>query len=60
MRIVATKSGNGSLDTYQKRLLNILDYLKDAGIEGSRIIFSVEQSETSASGKEPVTIRFYK
>src|SRR5687767_13806679 len=60
MRIVATKSGDGNLDTYQKRLLNILDYLKDAGIEGSRIIFSVEQSETSASGKEPVTIRFYK
>jgi hypothetical protein len=60
MRIVASKSGNGSLDTYQKRLLNILDYLKNAGIEGSRIIFSVEQSETSASGKEPVTIRFYK
>ena len=60
MRIVASKTGNGSLDTYQKRLLNILDYLKNAGIEGNRIIFSVEQSETSASGKEPVTIRFYK
>jgi hypothetical protein len=60
MRIVASKPGNGSLETYQKRLLNILDYLKEAGIEGSRIIFSVEQSETSASGKEPVTIRFYR
>ncbi len=60
MRIVASKTGNGNLDTYQKRLLNILDYLKDAGIEGSRIIFSVEQSEAAASGKEPVTIRFYK
>lgn len=60
MRIIASKSGNGSLDTYQKRLLNILDYLKNAGIEGNRIIFSVEQSENPVAGKELVTIRFYK
>jgi hypothetical protein len=60
MRIIASKSGNGSLDTYQKRLLNILDYLKNAGIEGNRIIFSVEQSESPVAGKELVTIRFYK
>lgn len=60
MRIIALKSGSGSLDTYQKRLLNILDYLKNAGIEGNRIIFSVEQSEAAVSGKELVRIRFYK
>lgn len=60
MRIIASKSGNGSLDTYQKRLLNILDYLKNAGIEGNRIIFSVEQSESPVAGKELVTIRFYR
>ena len=60
MRIVASKSGNGSLETYQKRLLNILDYLKNAGIEGNRIIFSVEQSEDLVGGKELVRIRFYR
>jgi hypothetical protein len=60
MRIIASKSGNGSLDTYQKRLLNILEYLKNAGIEGNRIIFSVEQAESPVAGKELVTIRFYK
>jgi hypothetical protein len=60
MRIIASKSGNGSLETYQKRLLNILDYLKNAGIEGNRIIFSVEQSEDLVAGKELVRIRFYR
>ncbi len=60
MRIIASKSGNGSLETYQKRLLNILDYLKNAGIEGNRIIFSVEQSENLVAGKELVRIRFYR
>jgi hypothetical protein len=60
MRLIALKSGNGSLDTYQKRLLNILDYLKNAGIEGNRIIFSVEQAENPVSGKELVRIRFYR
>ena len=60
MRIVASKSGNGSLETYQKRLLNILDYLKNAGIEGNRIIFSVEQSGDLVGGKELVRIRFYR
>ncbi len=60
MRIIALKSGNGSLETYQKRLLNILDYLKNAGIEGNRIIFSVEQADSPVTGKELVRIRFYK
>ena len=60
LRIIASKSGNGSLDTYQKRLLNILDYLKSAGIEGNRIIFSVEQAENTVDGKEVVRIRFYR
>jgi hypothetical protein len=60
LRIIASKSGNGSLDTYQKRLLNILDYLKGAGMEGNRIIFSIEQAETTVGGKELVRIRFYK
>ena len=60
LRIIASKSGNGSLDTYQKRLLNILDYLKNAGMEGNRIIFSTEPSESTTAGKEMVTIRFYK
>jgi hypothetical protein len=60
MRIIASKTGEGSLDTYQKRLLNILDYLKEAGIEGNRITFSVEQDEEPVAGKERVTIKFYK
>ncbi len=60
LRIIASKSGNENLDTYQKRLLNILDYLKNAGIEGNRIIFSVEQASGPASEKETVTIKFYK
>jgi hypothetical protein len=60
MRIIASKFGSGSLDTYQKRLLNILDYFKNAGIEGNRIIFSVEQGEDPGDGKELVRIRFYK
>jgi hypothetical protein len=60
MRIIASKSGDGSLETYQKRLLNILDFFKTAGIEGNRIIFSVEPSENQVGGKELVTIRFYK
>src|SRR5688500_13109968 len=60
MRIIASKSGNGNLETYQKRLLNILDYLKNAGIEGNRIIFSVEQSENLVAGKELVRFRFYR
>lgn len=60
LRLIAIKPGSGSLDPYQKRLLNILDYLKNAGIEGNRIIFSVEQSESPIAGKEPVRIRFYK
>lgn len=60
MRIIASKFGSGSLDTYQKRLLNILDYFKNAGIEGNRIIFSVEQGDDPGAGKELVRIRFYK
>ena len=60
LRIIATKSGSGNLDTYQKRLLNILDYLKEAGMEGNRIIFAVEQTDAPAAEKEPVTIKFYK
>ena len=60
LRIIATKSGSGNLDTYQKRLLNILDYLKEAGIEGNRIIFAVEQIDAPVAEKEPVTIKFYK
>jgi len=60
LRIIATKSGSGNLDTYQKRLLNILDYLKEAGIEGNRIVFAVEQIDAPATEKEPVTIKFYK
>jgi hypothetical protein len=60
LRLIALKPGSGSLDPYQKRLLNILDYLKNAGIEGNRIIFSVEQTESPVAGKEPVRIRFYK
>lgn len=60
LRLIALRSGNASLDSYQKRLLNILEYLKDAGIEGNRIIFAVEQAETAAASKELVRIRFYR
>lgn len=60
LRLIALRSGNASLDSYQKRLLNILEYLKDAGIEGNRIIFAVEQADSAATSKELVRIRFYR
>src|SRR5690606_16746338 len=60
LRLVALRSGNAGLDSYQKRLLNILEYLKDAGIEGNRIIFAIEQAESAATSKELVRIRFYR
>lgn len=58
--IIAMKPADGNLQTYQARLLNILDYLKEAGIEGNRIIISTEQSGSSNQNKEMVRIRFYK
>ena len=58
--IIAMKPPEKPLDTYQTRLLNILDFLKQAGIEGNRIIFSTEQSESTVQSKEMVRIRFYK
>ena len=58
--IIALKPGDGNLATYQTRLLNILDYLKEAGIEGNRIIFGVEQSGGVSQNKEMVRIRFYR
>jgi hypothetical protein len=60
LNIIAMKPADKPLDTYQTRLLNILDFLKEAGIEGNRIIFSTEQSEGTAQSKEMVRIRFYK
>ena len=59
-QIIALKPGDGNLATYQTRLLNILDYLKEAGIEGNRIIFGVEQSGGVSQNKEMVRIRFYR
>jgi hypothetical protein len=58
--IIALKPGDTNLATYQTRLLNILDYLKEAGIEGNRIIFTVEQSGGVSQNKEMVRIRFYR
>jgi len=58
--IIAMKPVDSNLESYQSRLLNILDYLKEAGIEGNRIIFSVEQSGGASQNKEMVRIRFYK
>jgi len=60
LNIIAMKPADKPLETYQTRLLNILDFLKEAGIEGNRIIFSTEQSEGTAQSKEMVRIRFYK
>jgi len=59
MNIIALKPAERPLETYQSRLLKILDYLKEAGIEGNRIIFSTEQSG-GAQSKEMVRIRFYR
>ena len=42
--IIAMKPGEAPITTYQTRLLNMLDFLKEAGIEGNRIIFTTEQS----------------
>ncbi|MEP6737475.1 MAG: hypothetical protein ABJA70_18265 [Chryseolinea sp.] len=58
--IIAMKPADKPLDTYQTRLLNILDFLRQAGIEGNRIIFSTEQSESTIQSKEMVRIRFYR
>jgi hypothetical protein len=58
--IIAMKPADKPLETYQARLLNILDFFKQAGIEGNRIIFSTEQSESTIQSKEMVRIRFYK
>lgn len=58
--IIAMKPPDKPLETYQTRLLNILDFLKQAGIEGNRIIFSTEQSESTIQSKEMVRIRFYR
>ncbi len=60
LNIIAMKPADKPLETYQTRLLNILDFLKQAGIEGNRIIFSTEQSESTVQSKEMVRIRFYK
>jgi hypothetical protein len=58
--IIAMKPADKPLETYQTRLLNILDFFKQAGIEGNRIIFSTEQSESTIQSKEMVRIRFYR
>jgi WD40-like Beta Propeller Repeat len=58
--VIAMKPVEANLATYQTRLLNMLDFLKEAGIEGNRIIFSVQQMGNAAQGKEMVRIRFYK
>ncbi|MEJ1238220.1 hypothetical protein WBG78_08835 [Chryseolinea sp. T2] len=58
--IIAMKPADKPLETYQARLLNILDFFKQAGIEGNRIIFSTEQSESTIQSKEMVRIRFYR
>lgn len=58
--IIAMKPAEKPLETYQSRLLNILDFFKQAGIEGNRIIFSTEQSESTVQSKEMVRIRFYR
>jgi Tol biopolymer transport system component len=58
--IIAMKPAEKPLETYQARLLNILDFFKQAGIEGNRIIFSTEQSESTIQSKEMVRIRFYR
>jgi hypothetical protein len=58
--IIAMKPPEGKLEIYQSRLLNILDYLKEAGIPGDRIMFSTEQSAGTIQNKEMVRIRFYK
>jgi hypothetical protein len=59
LNIIALKPVERPLESYQSRLLNILDYLKEAGIEGNRIIFSTEASG-GAQTKEMVRIRFYR
>lgn len=58
--IIAMKPPEGKLEIYQSRLLNILDYLKEAGIPGDRIMLSTEQSAGAIQNKEMVRIRFYK
>lgn len=59
--LIALKTSTSSdLEIYQKRLLAVLDFMKERGIEGSRISLGLEQDNGSGSRKEQVQVRFVK
>jgi hypothetical protein len=60
--LVAHKpSESVSLETYQTRLINILNHLKRNGVQGSRITFGVEIKEVKTLPEnEKVEVLFYK
>lgn len=60
--LVAIKNPNSTnIEVYQSRLLAVLDYLKSAGIEGSRISLSLEEdSPALAQEREYVKLKLYR
>lgn len=59
--VALKKQPSEALDIYSTRLLNMLDYIKGLGIEGSRITFGIEQKDTGAYlDKEVVEIRLFQ
>lgn len=62
IRLITLKSTTTEeLDQYQRRLLNILRYLKTIGIEGRRVTFGSETIKTLGNDpKKPIVIKFYK
>jgi hypothetical protein len=59
--LIALKiSASADLEVYQKRLLAVLDFMKERGIEGSRISLGLEQDNGSGSRKERVQVRLVK
>ncbi len=61
-RLVAIRnSDRNKIEIQQARLLSILDYFKQLGVEGSRFIFGVEQaSSATIAERETVVLRFYR
>lgn len=59
--IVKSVKGQDELERFQSRLLALLNYLKNAGVEGTRITFGSD-SDTGSTGalREVVIIKLYR
>lgn len=59
--LIKSTSGQEELERFQTRLLAILDYLKNSGVEGARISFGSDNSVVSPSAlSEVVIIKLYR